>query len=62
MSDFSSSRLRCALLAFTLCSSCAVMPESECVNAHFSQYADAFDEARRLGFQEEYAPWPGWTP
>ncbi len=30
--------------------------------AHFSQYVDAVDEARRLGFQEEYPPWPGWTP
>ena len=29
---------------------------------HFSEYVDAVDEARRLGFQEEYPPWPGWTP
>lgn len=29
---------------------------------HFSEYVDAVDEARRLGFQEDYPPWPGWTP
>ena len=29
---------------------------------HFSAYVGAVDEARRLGFQEEYPPWPGWTP
>ena len=29
---------------------------------HFSEYVNAVDEARRLGFQEEYPPWPGWTP
>ena len=30
--------------------------------AHFAVYVDAVDEAHRLGFQEEYPPWPGWTP
>ena len=29
---------------------------------HFSEYVNAVDEARRLGYQEEYPPWPGWTP
>ena len=29
---------------------------------HFSQYVDAVDEARRLGYQEEYPPLAGLDP
>ena len=37
MSDHSAGPLWCALLALTLCGGCAVMSESECVNADWGE-------------------------